>query len=387
MMKKCLTILVLLAFAAGLFAQITVTNATFPVAGDTLRTAIDYSPPSGISVFTPPGGNQVWDLSSLEAEVTQELVFRSANGGTVGAQVPGAELFAFGSLGSESYYNVTDTKFELQAYYGILPYDLVANNIFEYYPPLPERRAPLNFFDINAASSGFLELFVPSAFSPVLMLQLAAQTNNAQIDSMRYRVAISEISAVDGYGTMSIPGGTFDVLREKRTQYTETRIDAKIPPLGWLDITDNAIQAGFFGLGVDTTVAFYFHNDVAKEPIAIVTLNNEQNAVTQVVFKNTTPPVVDGLEEANAANLSIKISPNPVGDEVVVDFKNLVPGSYRLVIFDELGRATVERTAQLGNGNTERLDLSRLPPGVYFLGVFDENNKVLCKEKLVKIGK
>ncbi len=384
-MKKCLPILTLLAFSAALSAQITVTSATFPVAGDTLHTAIDYAPPSAISVFTPPGGGQVWDLSGLEAEATQEVIYRPANGGTVGAQVPGAELFTAGSFGSETYYNVTDTKFELQAYNGILPYDLVANNIFEYNPPLPERRAPLNFFDINASSSGFLELFVPSNFSPLLMLNLAAQTNNAQIDSMRYRLAISEISAVDGYGTMSIPGGTFDVLREKRTRYTETRIDCKIPPLGWLDLTDNCIQAGFFGLGVDTTVAFYFHNDVAKEPIAIVTFNNAQNAVTQVVYKNTTPPVVDGLEEINAAKPSVKISPNPASDEVVFVFKNLLPGKYRLAVFDENGHPVLEKSTQLSDEQTERIDLSALPSGVYFLSLFDEKQAVMCQERFVKI--
>jgi Secretion system C-terminal sorting domain len=383
-MKKCLPILALLLVAAALSAQITVTSATFPVAGDTLRTAIDFSPPSGITVLTPPGGGQTWDLSGLEAEATLEIIYRPASDGSVGAQVPGAELFAVGSLGTETYYNVTDTKVELQAYWGILPYDLVANNLFEYAPPLTERRAPLNFFDINASSSGFLELFVPSAFSPLLMIQLAAVTGNATIDSMRYRVSISGIQAVDGFGTMSIPGGSFDVLREKRTQYTETRIDAKIPPLGWLDITDNALQAGFFGLGVDTTVAYYFHNDVAKEPIAIVTLNNEQNGVTQVVYKNTTPPVVNGLAEVNATNPSVKISPNPTSDDVVLELNNLVPGSYRMAFFDETGRVVFEKIAQLNGSHTERVDLSQQVSGMYFLSVFDENGRVVCQGKLVK---
>ncbi len=383
-MKRCLPFSVLLFVAAGLFAQITVTSATFPAEGDTLRMALDNSPASGIAALTPPGPGQVWDLSSLEAEATHEIVFRSAIEGSVSGQVPGAELFTAAGLNAENYYNVTDTKFELQAYWGILPYDLVSNNLFEYNPPLTERHAPLNFFDIHQSSSGFLELFLPSAFSPLLMINLAAVTNNAQIDSMRYRIAINRLAVVDGYGTMSIPGGTFDVLREKRTQYTETRIDCKIPPLGWLDLTDNCIQAGFFGLGVDTTVSFYFHNDVAKEHIAVVTLNNAQNAVTQVVYKNTTPPVVDGLEEANAVNIAVKISPNPASDEVDVDFKNLVVGTYRLVIFDELGRAAIELTAQVSGEHAERMDLSRLSAGMYFFCVFDENNKALYKEKLVK---
>lgn len=384
-MKKCLPVFVLLAFSIGLTAQITVTTATFPVAGDTLRFAVDNSPGS-IGSLTPPG-QQDWDFTGLTADATYTTVYRTANGGTVGAQLPDAELFSINSLGAETYYNVTDTKFEQQAYFGIVPYDLVANNIFDYAPPLTERWAPLNFFDINANSSGFLELFVPSDFSPLLMINLAAQTNNAQIDSMRYRLAISEIAAVDAYGNMSIPGGTFQVLREKRTRYSETRIDAKVPPLGWIDITDNAIQAGFFGLGVDTTVTYHFYNDVAKEPIAVVTLDNNQAFATQIVFKNTTPPVVDATFEETAAKPTVHISPNPVSDEVFFDFKNLALGQYRLAIFDETGRLALEKTMQMGGTHTERMNLSQLSPGVYLSSLFDENNKVQCKEKLVKIGR
>ena len=195
-------------------------------------------------------------------------------------------------------------------------------------------------------------------------------------------MSISGTDVVDAYGTVSIPGGTYDVLREKRTRYQETRIDARIPPLGWLDITDNSIQAGFNGLGVDTTVSYYFHNDVAKEPIAIVTLNNQQNAATKVVFKNTA--VVNGLDMVNATKPSVSISPNPVGNEASFDFKHLAPGIYRLVIFDELGRAAMEKTLQVSGEHTERMDLSQLSAGVYFFSLFDENNQSVCSEKLVK---
>ncbi len=382
-MKKCLAILVLLFAAIGLSAQITVTSATFPVAGDTLWFAIDNSP-GNIGSLTPPGP-QNWDFTGLSADATQTIVYRPASEGSVGPMLPDAELYAVLSAGTEHYYNVTDTKFELQAYNGIVPYDLFANNIFEYYPPLPERRAPLNFFDINAASSGFLELLLPSDFSPVLMLNLALQTNNAQIDSMRYRVAISGIQAVDGFGTMSIPGGSFDVLREKRTQYTETRIDAKIPPLGWLDLTDNCIQAGFFGLGVDTTVAYYFFNDVAKEPIAIVTLDNNQAFATQIVYKNTTPPVINAVDDKpKGVAPTVALSPNPASDEVALELNNLVPSRYRMAIFDENGRVIFEKIAQLNGRHTERVGLSQQASGVYFFSLFDENGGVVCQGKLVK---
>lgn len=285
-----MAIVVALAACPVANAQITVTNATFPVAGDVLKTAIASNPAIGVSVYTPPGGPQNWDLSGLQPGVLKTNNFKTASQGTVGAQVPGAELFTVNSPGTEDYYNVTSNRFELQAYYGIPPYDLVANNLFEYGPPLAERQAPLNFFDIYASSSGILEGFVPSAFPPSLIAALPFKA-----DSLRYRVAISRIDVVDAFGTMSIPGGIYNVLRKKRTEYRETRLDGKIQPLGWLDVTDNAIQVGFNRLGVDTIVTFFFYNDVAKEAIAEVTFNNEQNATTQVIYKYNAPVVLPSL--------------------------------------------------------------------------------------------
>ena len=210
-----------------------------------------------------------------------------------------------------------------------------------------------------------MEFFVPANFSPLLILQLAALTNNAQIDSMRYRVATNSIEAVDAYGMMHIPGGSFDVLREKRTQYTETRIDCKIPPLGWLDLTNEAIQAGFYGLGVDTSVTYTFYNDHSKEPIAIVTMDNNQAFATKIVFKNTAPPMVS-VSEGVVQKPGVRITPNPVSDEAVLAFHNLIPAEYRMVIFDQLGRVVMTHLERMESRHSTQLELSGLPGVCFF---------------------
>jgi hypothetical protein len=53
--RRLLTaILVALTACSAAFAQITVTNATFPTAGTTLRTAFASNPSIGSAVMTPP---------------------------------------------------------------------------------------------------------------------------------------------------------------------------------------------------------------------------------------------------------------------------------------------------------------------------------------------
>ena len=377
------TILFLFLITTTLSAQITVTNATFPVAGDTLKLAYASNPQFAISVYTPPGGGQTWDLSGLQIGETKDIIFKPADQGVVGAQVPGAELFAVQSPNTEQYYNVTPTSFESQAYYGTVPYDIVANHVFDYAPPFPERNAPLNFFDIRAASSSILETFVPTDFSPQLMISLAAFINPAIIDSMRYRVSTSIIETVDAYGSMTIPGGTYDVLREKRILYRGTHMDAKVPVLGWLDISDEARQAGFYGLVVDTIPSFQFYNDVAKEPIAIVTLTSYQNIVTEVVFKNNS--VTSGTAPVDAAHPSITISPNPASDEATISFKDFEPGPYHLVMTDARGQIVQESTVQINDNTTEQLNLVGLLPGMYIVTIYDEHQRILCRGKVVKV--
>jgi dihydroorotate dehydrogenase len=52
---------------------------------------------------------------------------------------------------------------------------------------------------------------------------------------------------VDGYGTCQIPGGTYPVLRQKRTDYTTTALDVLVPFLGWVDLSTIIGGGGFSG--------------------------------------------------------------------------------------------------------------------------------------------
>lgn len=351
------TIVVALAVCPTALAQITITNATFPAAGDTLKMAIDNSPAAGIGTITPPGGNQIWNFSGLQVDATRNIIYRPASEGSV--QVPGAELFAVTSPNREEYYNVTSNRFELQTDYGI-HYDVVGNSLFNYIPLLVERRAPVNFFDINQISSTILAAFPPGAFPPALIAALPVSP-----DSLRYRIAINRLDVVDAWGSLSIPGGTYNVLREKRTRLQETRLDAKVPPLGWLDVTDVAVQAGFRGMGIDTLITYNFWNNLAKEPIAVVNISPDGSIVQSVTYKNnniTSVPEQTPLEFTLSQNY-----PNPFNPTTTIEYALPVDARVTLEVYDVLGR----RVAELVNGYVAagyyaaEFDASTLASGVY----------------------
>ena len=278
----------LLGLAFPAWAQITVTNSVFPAIGDHLSYSFGNQPGAINAVFTAPGVDQQWNLSGLQASSTWDQVFLDPQTGAGAAAFPTATLM-YRPLNStmEVYLQVTNDEVLLLGIYGDDPLGLGQSLISHYNPPLMLSQAPVQFFDTKVASSGFLLPFGPNDISAALLSQLPVSP-----DSLRIRMSINRLDAVNAWGTLTIPGGTFDVLRQNRTQYRERRIDAKIPPLGWLDITDLAIQNWQIStVGVDTLVSFHYLNDQSKEPIAVVTLNNTQSEVVSVQYKNVTPCV------------------------------------------------------------------------------------------------
>lgn len=376
MKHTILMITMLAAVAAG--AQITVTNATFPVVGDTLRTAIDDMP-TGIVALTPPGGNQQWDFSSLLAGFTREQIIRPAAEGNAAASFPEAEYFIEIANGGQNYYNATGQRIELVGFSGEDPLGQGFQVVTSFNPPIVERRATLEFLAINQSNAALLFPFSPDDVPGDIFDQLPISP-----DSLRVRVAINRLDVVDGWGSLTIPGGTYDVLREKRTEYREVRLDAKVPILGWLDVTDLALaNLPVPGLGVDTLVRYYYFNDEEKEPIAIATVNNEQNAVTSVEFKanNTSTPV------HNAANPrpGVYAYPNPAMVNIRFDFVNLPEGNYKLQFYDLLGKEVLRRQYAIHGDQTEKIDVSSLRPGVYLCSVTNSKGKIVATRRIAVV--
>ena len=89
---------------------------------------------------------------------------------------------------------------------------------------------------IRQRNAGVIELY-PATDIPGLSDDYPTATY------FRICAAESSVTTVNASGTLLLPGGSFEVLREATQSFVELRLDAYVPPLGWLEVTDIAMTA------------------------------------------------------------------------------------------------------------------------------------------------
>ncbi len=365
------------------FAQITITSATFPEAGDTLFTAVDNLPSSSIEI-TPSGGDQSWDYSALQAPFTRQTLVLNASEGDLSSFFPNADLVLKSGLNVETYFNTDSDEVKLVGYSGSDPIGLGVELATSFMPAYVSQRAPLDFFDVNQHESALNVAFSAEEIPGGILDNLPITP-----DSIRVRVAINRLDMIDAWGTMTIPGGIYDVLREKRTEIRETRLDAKVGFFGWQDVTDIILAAaGEFGeiaeqLGTDTLVTYEFRSEDSKEAIAIVNMSPDEQSITQVEYKAN--DIVTNVQDVTKLKPGVYASPNPAMANVRFEFSNLTPGRYQLKIFNILGVEVWSNSYNINGTLTEKVNITSLRKGTYLYSLISPEGKTLTTKRLIVV--
>ncbi len=365
-----------LLFVFATQAQITITDTYFPLSGDTLKTAFDGMP-SGI-VINPPGGStdQNWDFSSAQG-MSREVVYRPASEGGASAEFPSADLFIQIDPVGETYYKKTASTFELVGYQGLDPANLGISIIVHLNPTLIERRAPLNFIDFGNSYSAILLPFAAEDIPGGILDSLPITP-----DSIRIRIAIDRTNVVDGWGKVTIPGGVYDVLREKQIEERNTLIDVKIgigPFSQWIE---DVTVPGLDFLGKDTITTYSFYNDEEKEAIAIVTVDNQDNDIVNAVeYKDN--GIQTNIRYVNTGKPDLIAYPNPAIDDVRIDFFNLPSSVYTLKIYNILGIVVMEKKYNISGDRSEKISLTNLRKGTYLYSLISDNGKIISTKRLM----
>lgn len=377
---KQIQLFILCFFVYTLPAQITVTSETFPEIGDTLLTGTDNMP-ANIQVGTP-GPNREWNFKSLQSPLVLRTVIRAAAEGDAADNFPTADLVFKLNDNAEGYYRLSNSSLELIGLAGTDPLNLGIEITPKLDEPQIERRAPLHYGD-SFNSTVKVTYGISADEIPQELLQDLPITP----DSLRIRLLLNREDKVDAWGTMSIPGGTYDVLREKRIIDQDIRLDAKVGFLGWQDITEIALELTNLGpdvLGDNQIIRYHYWSNTEKEAIAVVTMNQEETNPVSVTFK-AEDILSDLVQTTDKLQPGVLAYPNPAMVHTNFQFVRLKPGKYRLVIYNLVGSEVWHRDYQISGSLTERVNISQLKKGTYLYALQDVSGRTLITRRLIVV--
>lgn len=363
-------------FTLSLSAQPTVTNETFPEIGDSLRTAVDNLP-SGINPGSA-GGDQSWDFTTLQAPFINTAPVLPTEEVEGYFAFPDAE-FATSTDNLNRFYRSSAGQVEVLGFYGQDPAGLGIEGAFRYEPPLIQERAPLEYQDVYTSTTDISFAFAAEDLPDQVLDALPITP-----DSLRIRLNAERTDEVDAWGMITIPGGIYEVLREKRTEEQNIRLDAKVGFFDWFDVTDIILDVlQLEALEPRTTIAYRFLSDESVEPIAVVETGNEGMVISRVTYK--AGGTVSNLRPVEELTPGVYAFPNPAIVNVRFEFTNLPPDTYTLSIFNILGVKEWSRQYLVNGGRTEKVNISSLRKGTYFYSISDSNGKTIVTKRLIVV--
>lgn len=339
-------------------AQISVDVNDFADGGDTVRLSITTNP--GID-FATTGANTNWNFSDLSAESQELLEYKDVS--LAGPLVS----FSFGVFADENYQatNYTAaTDIPLDAAGQFLPININEVNQFAKHSdtaiglvglaisvegndiPVPSDTIetkyvfPLNYEDAYS-SRGYTYLNLNPIFNLIWI---------------QYR---QRSSAVDGWGTITTPYGSFDCLRVKH-EIAET--DSVLIDFAG---TGNPI---WIELPVPPSVEYEW---IAKNELAPILSIRTTNAggnetVTQIKYRD----IYLGLDAGiNENTLSLKVGPNPVNNTVLINGLN-EETPYQLLSLE----GKVIQTGTVNHMNA-KIDVSELKTGIFLIHIGEGTQK------------
>ncbi len=369
-------------FSLPLIAQPTITNASFPQAGDVLEISTMADTTSMVTMSQPLA--QTWDFRYLYTEGYREETIEGASTGVNFGDFPNTELLQplVGTLGS-AYVDVTATTMTRMGggleFFGF-------GFVSPYSDPHVLQTAPLTFntqrtdnFDIRFGEHidsipllrGLLDAALASSPLP----------GGVTPDSIRIKVSGSRLMYNEAHGTLMLYDGNYNVLRQKVREETNIFIELRIAsPFGgggfWFDVTGLLTTAVPLPVPTEfTSVYFDYLAEGYKQPIVRQNVNpdNEQQ-VRSVEFKGQVQP--SAVKPAVRGDFSANLAPNPATQYVRIDLGSEQTQDITLIVSDIQGKQLLRRDKL--NGRLHELSTDFIQSsGHYPISFYDRSGRLL----------
>jgi hypothetical protein len=338
-MKYLLAIVLLSSFTVGAVAQITMTEAdyinfeTVQVNG-TVDTALN--PSVLLPIIGQSGPNQTWDFTKASFNLDKgrlKNVFVPYSGTILGAtdsnflsatyveESPASTVNGFALLPTNEFYKITSSgAWDLG---GCDDSDGVAGNLLSLVPPVEILPFPLTYQTTWQSSS--------KEIGPVISI---------------YNSSITQIEAVDGYGTLILPNYSGNALRVKETTIIKDSVqgfEATDTLHGYIFYTLDGYRAAISTASIDTLASYTVPSSAA--------VNHQPFAASGLSMMLTQNPAISG----NTTLLFSLPDPSPV----------------QIELMDVLGRSVrmLENGFEAAGVHSLPIDAKTLSAGTYFVRV------------------
>ncbi len=321
-------------------AQITLTNADFMGAAD----SIYYTTGDDFTIDpTPTGANQTWDYSSLNG-VSQKIVthYDMSSAGF---------SYQFAYSNAEFYTDNVNMPIDMGMIGQFLPIQI--ENMVGFFQLDANEMTNLGY---GADISGFP---VPMQMDTVdTWYEFPIDYGDAWGGPFYFKVDMNPIqdiiyishsrrsTEVTGWGSLTTPHGTYDVLKLKHIVVAEDSLYADVGGFGgfWLPVPAR-------------TTTEYQWIPVGEDGPVMVVKEEDLLGVTEVYYKDAYNPSLS-TEDLGAKSAELKIFPNPTTDVLNLQTELEIRRSY---IYGMDGKVVKEFT------NESELNVSDLPKGKYIL--------------------
>jgi len=344
MVKSAVIIIMIYLLQLPLNAQIIIENSDMPSQGDTVRISTSLNP--DFSDYTETGEDFFWDFSQMVAAYQTVDTFISPMETPPIYQL----IFAFSSnLANRYLRDLPIPNFEL-------------TDIFYFY-----KNSGSKFTNVGYAAS-INGIPLPIKFdNPDVLYRFPLEYGDVDSSASHFQFGVDDFgfllidrkrkNTVDGWGTVTTPFGTFDVLRIKSDVHEFDSI--------YVD----SLQ---MGIPLDRYYTEYkWMAKGQKEPVLQITADFTGGLV--VTYRDSVRMIYDAVDEHVSENKSLTVYPNPAYDALQVEFELNKSAEFELNLYDMTGRKmyTESRDHAVKGRNKKTINLQKaaLKEGAYLLEV------------------
>lgn len=345
-MKKNYLFTILFTFPLISFSQITITENDVIDVSDVLEQGIDTS---GTFVHPPSGSDMEWNFSALDEHLSETLAIGAAQWFDGSSEFPDANIATTDDDGNEIFIRKDSEALDFLGLYG----DVFGSGDDE-----------AVYFDPQNRIISF-----PSTMGTTFTNTFSFSFVNYDIDntdSVLVDITNEQDSEIDGWGEVTTPFGTFDVIRQVVQEIQTTEVEAYL--FGNVVFTNEEKDTTY-------TVRYWSNDPSTGFPVVEYNFDPVSNEISgDIEWLKSAPVTAVGNEAIDL----IELYPNPAIEQVTLT--NTQKGQM-IVVFDIAGKQIMSIDV---NSDVSTFPVSTLNTGTYFVKILNREGQTISNKKLIK---